>query len=60
MMGKIFSLVKNHFNNDVQKTYDWFTSIHPIFGKKPIDVIREGRQAKLLKYVISQLDENQR
>lgn len=49
----IFGLVSHFFNDDIEKSYAWFTSIHPTFGLRPIDMLRKGKHDKLLKYVLS-------
>jgi hypothetical protein len=53
----IFSLVSDFFRGDNKKTFAWFTQVHSHFGKRPIDMMRKGQHDKLLKYVLTQLDE---
>ena len=52
----IFSLVSEFFDGDNAKTYEWFTTVHPSFGLRPIDMLRKGKHDKLLKYVLAGLD----
>ncbi len=52
----IFNLVSDFFEGNNDKTFTWFTTIHPSFGQTPIDMIRKGRHDKLLKHVLAGLD----
>lgn len=58
MKSNIFALVKDFYNGDNDKAFEWFTNVHSHFGHKPIDMLRKGQHSKLLKYVLTQLEEN--
>lgn len=54
------NLVASYFN-DVEKTVLWFQVSNPLLGNmSPRDMIRLGRFKKLLKFIQTALDENQR
>ena len=47
------------FKNDVSKVASWLASENPMLGGiTPIDMIVQGRTAKLAKFVRHQLEEN--
>ena len=54
------NLVAEYFN-DAEKTVLWFQVSNPLLGNMtPRDMIRLGRFKKLLKFIQTALDENQR
>lgn len=54
------NLVANHFG-DLDKTMLWFQVSNPLLGGlSPRDMIRVGRFKKLMKFIQTALDENQR
>lgn len=56
---RCYELVKEFFKGDNKKTIDWFHDINPgIGGIRPIEMIKNGRSDKLLKFIESQLDGN--
>jgi uncharacterized protein (DUF2384 family) len=56
--AKIADLVRGFFK-DEEKTKLWFHTENPMLGGiKPIDMIRQGRSEKLLKFVQAMLKEN--
>lgn len=55
------NLVAGFFHDDNQKTVLWFCMPNPLLGgMSPRDMIRVGRFKKLLNFIQSALDENQR
>lgn len=48
----LYDLVNEHFKGDNFKARLWFKIPNPMLGNiKPIDMIRYGRQKKLLQYI---------
>lgn len=55
------NLVAGFFHDDSQKTVLWFCMPNPLLGgMSPRDMIRVGRFKKLLNFIQSALEENQR
>ena len=55
------NLVMGFFNKNQEKTVLWFSIPNPLLGDiSPKDMIRMGRFKKLLKFIQTALDENQR
>jgi hypothetical protein len=51
-----FNKVKNHFNNDDKKAWNWFETIHPNFGMlSPLNMIKLGRQQKVMQFIDKQM-----
>lgn len=47
------------FFKDQEKVYLWFNTKNPLLGGiKPLDMIRQGRSEKLLKFIQAMLREN--
>lgn len=47
-----FTKVKNHFNGDDKKTWEWFKTINPNLGMlSPLNMIKLNRSDKLKKYI---------
>lgn len=55
---KIFNLVRDHFNGDLDKTYLWFQTVNGYLGGSPLDLIKKGREKKVIKHILSALDHN--
>lgn len=53
---KIFNLVRDHFDGDTDKTYAWFQTPNGTLGGKPLDMIKKGREKKVIQYILSALD----
>lgn len=54
---RIFNLVNYHFEQDNAKTYEWFNSIIPLYGKTPLSMLRSNQKDVLLRYILKRLDE---
>lgn len=55
------NLVAGFFKNNRDKTFLWFSMPNPLLGgMSPRDMIRVGRFKKLLNFIQTALDENQR
>jgi hypothetical protein len=53
-IANIANLVAEFFSGDAQKTALWFEIANPMFGNiSPCDLIRMGKQKRLLTYVVS-------
>lgn len=58
--GTAINLVGTYFN-DLEKALLWFQVSNPLLGNmSPRDMIRVGRFKRLLKFIQTALDENQR
>ena len=54
-----YDLVKEFFRDDSRKAIDWFHEINSSLGGiRPIEMIKNGRSDKLLKFIRSRLDGN--
>lgn len=54
-----FDKIKAFFNGDMDKTYAWFETKNPALGFiSPLDMIKSGRQMKLLKFIDNQVQGN--
>ncbi|MFA6029782.1 MAG: hypothetical protein WC969_08015 [Elusimicrobiota bacterium] len=57
----LVNLVAEFFKGDLERTVQWFKMPNPLLGYiSPRDMIRVGRFKKLLKFIISAIDENRR
>jgi uncharacterized protein (DUF2384 family) len=57
----VLNLVAGFFKEDQEKTIFWFCMPNPLLGgMSPRDMIRVGRFKKLLNFIQTALDENQR
>lgn len=55
------NLVVGFFDKDMDKTTLWFSMTNPLLGdRSPRDMIRIGRFKKLLKFILTALEENKR
>ena len=55
------TLVAEFFSGDSEKTKLWFATPNPLLGNiPPVDMIKMGRERKLLAFVQTALDENKR
>lgn len=55
------TLVAEFFSGDSDKTQLWFSTPNPLLGNiPPVDMIKMGRERKLLAFVQTALDENKR
>jgi len=51
-----FNRVKNHFNGDDKKTWEWFKTIHPAFGMlSPLNAIKLGREQKVIQFITKEM-----
>ncbi len=58
-IANICTLVAEYFGGDAQRTALWFTVKNPMLGEtSPRDMIRAGRAAKLLKFIMEARDAN--
>lgn len=56
---KCFKLVQEHFKDEPEKSFYWFTTKNPMLGQvEPITFIEKGNHTKLLKLIESLLDGN--
>lgn len=54
-----FHLVLEFFDKDYEKTLIWFDVPNPALGNvRPLDMIKNGREEKLCKFIQNQLDGN--
>jgi len=53
MINQIYyQKVKNHFNGDDKKAWDWFKNIHPRFGMlSPLNAIKLGREKSVIQFI---------
>ena len=59
--ANLLNLVAGFFDGDVKKTVLWFTLPNPSLGNiAPRDMIRFGRSKRLMKFVVTALEENRR
>jgi hypothetical protein len=58
-IANICTLVAEYFGGDAQRTAMWFTLRNPMLGDTaPRDMIRAGRAAKLLRFIMEARDAN--
>lgn len=57
---KTEALIFEIFNYDQKKTEDWVNTYNPNLGATPLEMIKQGREKKLLKWIRNQLAENKR
>jgi hypothetical protein len=58
-MANICTLVAEYFEGDAERTALWFTVKNPMLGEmSPRDMIRLGRAAKLLKFIMEAREAN--
>lgn len=56
-----YDLVFNHFNGHPVKTIRWFLKKNPLLGEvSPIQMIYENRTEKLIKFIETQFEENEK
>lgn len=47
-----FTKVKNHFNGNDEKAWEWFKSQHSQFGMlSPLNMIKLGREKKVADFI---------
>lgn len=52
-----YDLIKEYFKGNSRKAIAWFHEINPSLGGiRPIEMINNGRSAKLLMFIKSRLD----
>lgn len=51
-----FVKVKNHFNGDEKKAWEWFKNLHPNFGMlSPLNMIKLGKEKKVIEFIESKM-----
>lgn len=56
-----FHKMRDYFDGDTKKTWDWFKTPNPILGGvTPIEMIKIGRGEKLKKVIDNALDKDKR
>lgn len=59
MKHETFQLVLEFFGNDKKKAYNWFQTINSSLGcVRPVDMIKLGREKKLVDFIESSLAGN--
>lgn len=54
-----FDKVKKYFDDDMDKAWKWFYTANPGLGyASPMEMLRNGRAKKLLKFIESRLEGN--
>lgn len=51
-----YTKVLDHFRGDNAKAWAWFNQWNPQLGNVPIDMIKKGREKKLMAFIDSQLN----
>lgn len=56
-----FDKIRKYFNGDTEKTWLWFRTPNPMLGQEsPLNMIKVGREKKVMNFIDNALDENKR
>lgn len=59
MIRVIIAMLDVFFQGNFKKTDTWIRTYHPLLGnQRPWDMINEGREKKLLKFIKNAIEEN--
>lgn len=59
--GEAFAYVVEYFEGDLDRAYLWFETPNPQLGNvSPNDMIKLGRDEKLLKFILESRENNER
>lgn len=56
-----FDKIRTYFNGDTAKAWLWFKTPNPMLGfVSPLDMIKVGREKKVMNFIDNALNENKR